>query len=191
MTTTYETENHKSGVMSIRGVKRIWVYDKNTGHFAKLKGRSPIYSKGNTEKDLINKLENKYGAEINVCINLKYNRPSRFSSNFVGEIKFEGKYWLFDNDFFTVKNLVEQYIRDNTDLEALADKLFNDSFENNGKNRINFDDVKANIELHNHIGYLDSESFSSIASIRGSRVNIELSSLTQEIKGIIKDVVRE
>ena len=190
MPTTYETDNHKSGVMEVRGVKRVWVYDKNTGHFANLRGNSPLYSENNTEELLVTKLES-YGAEIEVIVALDYLKKGT-SHMCSCEIHIKGKYFLKNNDFFEIKDIVENIINgNNEDYYGIADSVLNNSFRADGNNSVAFDDFNLAINTHSNIDFLDFEKFETEILIRGRKVELEnQNSLGQQLKEDISRVIR-
>ena len=189
MATTYETDNYKSGVMEIRGVKRIWVIDKRTGHFAKLKGNSPIYSEKNKERNLIQNLEDN-GAEIEVLVKVNYERSGK-NKEIMCEAHINGKYKLKGEEFLVVKEMIENHIRDDKSLMDLTEYAFNQAFGQDGMNTIPFDTFTISINYHKYLDSLENERFTTKLLRRGTNVECsDKEELSNRLREIIAEVIR-
>ena len=190
MATTYETDNYKSGVMEIRGVKRIWVYDKKTGSFAKLKGNTPIYSDENVEQDLVDKLES-YGVDLKIVVTINYVFGGKFKT-VPAEAQIEGSYRLKGEDFLVVKEIIENHLEDNKDILALVENAINHYLGFKEKEGIPFDDFGTSFEIHKINEEIKEEEFTTKFLFRGRSVDLDdyASSISQEVLAIIREVIR-
>jgi len=174
MTTTYETDNYKSGVMEIRGVKRIWVYDKKTGHFAKLRDNTPIYSDNNTEQNLVDILES-YGATIVVIVSIDYKKkhPVKGQRRIQCEAHITGEYQLKGDEFLVVKEIIENHIKADITIVDLTIHAINQYLGINGSSDIPFDTLEVSIDSHVVTDSVTVETFKTKLLMRGWEIECD------------------